>query len=213
MYQLTRQKNIDSISREQTTNIFKWLTSTSDMPGRAGPTYLTSREADCGSHLEHVAQLHSGQDRAPAQFTKLKALGNILNHQLHQQERHDGLSVFLQLTNDVNTYGDILQKLKILIESMQRFQRKVNLLHSGHSGHTTMPSTQWDNLAIGRLSSALYASFSRILRPGGGCPGHKAYIRLNGFDLEEEPTFFDVFLSICPSTTDWRAGRCISIDR
>jgi hypothetical protein len=206
---LTRQKNMETISVERETDITNWLTSTFDMSGNPDPI---DGAADHLSHLKH-AGVDSSQDRVPVQFAKLKALGDIMNSQSHQHDRHNRFFVFLQLTNDMATYEDIQQKLKVLTESMQRFQRKTNLMHSGHSSHNRLPNTQWDNLTIGKLSSALYASFSRMLRPGGGCPGHNAFIRLNGFDLEKEPTFFDVFLSICPSSLNWRAGRCTSIDR
>ena len=152
-------------------------------------------------------------------YTKLQALGTLVeSHIAQDMSIENGCLPFLRLENNLETYEEGQEKLYTFTQCMEVLEKNtVPALH-GHSSHTAMARTQWDNSYIRDSSSILYATLCRVLsRPFSdkSCRGHQAYLRLNGFDLEEteKPTSFDLFLSTCSFYNGWREGRYTSIQR
>lgn len=202
-------------------DILRWLTgsSTSAVNLDAENLHDTS---DCRGNrvgaLQNeiaVTQVESDQNAVGDKFAKLQVLGDIIDS---RHRRFDELFRFLQLENGITTYEDGQYSLNSFKGCMEALQKKAIPIRRGRSSNTPIPKTQWDNFNVGDMSSALYATLRRRLsRPFAlaSCNGHQAYLRLNGFDLEEKetPTSFDVFLSMCSKSNGWREGRCTSIHR
>jgi len=148
-------------------------------------------------------------------YAKLRALGSIVERQLAEQHDIRVCYGYLELENDLLVYGDGQNRLNSLKDCFDTLCRPKASESRGRSTDTTLPQTQWNNLEIGWWSSTLYRTLHRMINSSvsrGLCPGHRAYLRLNGFELEKPaPTSFELYLSICERADSWLEGKFISL--
>ncbi|KAF3129056.1 hypothetical protein TWF703_009086 [Orbilia oligospora] len=143
-------------------------------------------------------------------YTKLQALVKFVAIALEDgTDLEQACCAYLRLDRTSEEYEegvDVLSSFNTCFESPDVSGSPKQL---GFTYALEIPKTRWDDIGSSN-SSGLF--FDILCKKVGGCQGgqkqkHQLMLRLNGFQLEDNPMAFDVFFHPCQRSDYWQESR------
>ncbi|EPS44200.1 hypothetical protein H072_1881 [Dactylellina haptotyla CBS 200.50] len=192
------------VSASMFTSIYSWLGVEFAAPLQSPPEPL----------FDSSSSNHKGQeDPAPEEnkdHPKLRALGKAVSIALEDgTDLGQTCSAYLQLDHTTEEFADavdVLSSFNTCLESPD--------VSGGAKPHDLtyaleISRTRWEDVGPSNFSSLL---FNILQKKISGCQAnqsekHQAMLRLNGFQLEDNPLAFDMFFHPCKRSNYWQESR------
>ncbi|KAF3291492.1 hypothetical protein TWF970_000705 [Orbilia oligospora] len=143
-------------------------------------------------------------------FTKLRALAKFVDIALEDgTDLEQACCAYLRLDRTSEDYEegvDVLSSFNTCFESpdVSGSPKQLDFTYA-----LEIPKTRWDDIGPSNSSGLL---FDILRKKVGGCQGgqkqkHQVMLRLNGFQLEDNPMAFDAFFHPCRQSDFWQESR------